>query len=51
MTDMDILTEMLMDSALIPIENEYGKPMVKLEEAGVKGAKVHPKYASRYYCY
>lgn len=39
MTDMDILTEMLMDSALIPIENEYGKPMVKLEEAGVKGAK------------
>lgn len=38
MTDMETLTEMLLDSALIPVENEYGKQIIKLEEAGIKGS-------------
>lgn len=36
MSDMKILSELLHKSALITLENEYGKPMIKLEEPEVK---------------
>lgn len=36
MLDVEILSELLLESALVPIENEYGKPLIKLEEKGVK---------------
>jgi hypothetical protein len=38
MSDMDILSELIVQSALVPHENEYGKPVIKLQEAGVKGS-------------
>mgnify|MGYP007058257523 FL=1 len=38
MSDMEILSELILESALIPHENEYGKPVIKLQEAGVKGS-------------
>ncbi len=38
MQDMEILSELILDSALVPHENEYGKPIIKLQETGVKGA-------------
>jgi len=36
MRDMEILSELLQESALVPLEHEYGKPVIKLQEAGVK---------------
>jgi len=36
MSDMKILSELILESALVPHENEYGKPVIKLQEAGVK---------------
>lgn len=36
MSDMGILSELFLESSLIPLENEYGKPIIKLQEAGVK---------------
>jgi len=36
MSDMKILSEMILESVLVPHENEYGKPVIKLQEAGVK---------------
>ena len=38
MSDMKILSELFLDLALVPLENEYGKPIIKLQEAGVKGS-------------
>lgn len=38
MRDKDILRELLLDACIVPLENEYGKPIVKLEEVGVEGA-------------
>ncbi len=38
MSDMEILSELILESALIPHENEYGKPVIKLQEAGAKGS-------------
>jgi hypothetical protein len=35
---MEILSELFLESALIPLESEYGKPIIKLQETGVKGA-------------
>lgn len=36
MSDMEILSELFSESSLIPIEYKYGKPSVKLHEAGAK---------------
>lgn len=36
MSDMKILSELILHSALVPHENEYGKPVIKLQEAGIK---------------
>lgn len=36
MSDMEIISELFLDSVLIPLENEYGKPIIKLQETGVK---------------
>lgn len=33
---MEILAELIIESAQVPHENEYGKPVIKLEETGVK---------------
>lgn len=38
MTDMDILSELLCESAMVPLENEYGKTIIKLQEVGVEGS-------------
>jgi hypothetical protein len=38
MSDMEILSELILESVLIPHENEYGKPVIKLQEAGVKNS-------------
>lgn len=38
MSDMEILSELILESALVPHENEYGKPVIKLQEAGVEGS-------------
>jgi len=38
MSDMKIFSELILESALVPHENEYGKPVIKLEEAGVKNS-------------
>lgn len=38
MSDIEILSELLLKSALISLENEYGKPIIKLQEEGVKGS-------------
>lgn len=38
MPDMEILSEMIIESAIVPHDNEYGKPIIKLQEIGVKGA-------------
>jgi len=37
MQDTEILFELILESALVPHEKEYGKPVIKLQEAGVKG--------------
>ena len=36
MLDMEILSELILESALVPHENEYGKSVIKLQETGVK---------------
>lgn len=36
MSDMDILSNLILESVLIPHESEYGKPVIKLQEVGVK---------------
>lgn len=36
MTDMEIISELILESALVPHENEYGKPVIKLQETGIK---------------
>jgi hypothetical protein len=36
MTDREILSELISDSALIPLETEYGKALIKLQEEKVK---------------
>jgi hypothetical protein len=36
MSDTEILSELILESALIPLEIEYGKPVVKLQETGIK---------------
>jgi hypothetical protein len=37
MSDMDILSELILQSVLVPLViNEYGKPVIKLQESGVK---------------
>lgn len=38
MSDIKILSELILESALVPHENTYGKPVIKLQEAGVKDA-------------
>ena len=38
MSDMKILSELILESALVPHENEYGKPVIKLQEKGVNGS-------------
>ena len=38
MSDMKILSELILESALVPHENEYGKPVIKLQETGVNGS-------------
>lgn len=38
MSDMKILSELILESALISHENEHGKPVIKLQEAGVKNS-------------
>lgn len=40
MSDMEILSALLCESAMIPLENEHGKPIIKLQEIGVKGSVV-----------
>ena len=41
MSDMDILSAMIKDSALIPQEQQHGKPIIKLQELGVKGSTTY----------
>jgi hypothetical protein len=36
MSDMEILSELIQESALVPHENEYGKPIIKLQGTGFK---------------
>ena len=38
MSDKEILSELFCKSAMIPLENEHGKPIIKLQEVGVKGS-------------
>lgn len=37
MSDMEILSELILESAQIPLEEVYGKPFIKLQEVGVNG--------------
>jgi hypothetical protein len=36
MSDMEILSKLILESALIPLENEHGKQVIRLQEAGIK---------------
>jgi len=38
MGDREILSEMIKDTVLVPLVDEYGKPMIKLEEPSVKNS-------------
>ncbi len=38
MGDREILSEMIKETVLVPLEAEYGKPMIKLEEPSVKNS-------------
>lgn len=38
MRDKEILKELLLDACVVPLDEEYGKPIIKLEEVGVAGA-------------
>ena len=36
MSDMKILSELIVESAIVPHETEYGKPVIKLQESSVR---------------
>ncbi len=38
MSDKEIFEELLLASCVVPLEEEYGRPIVKLEEVGVAGS-------------
>ncbi len=38
MEDREILSQMIKEAVLVPLEDEYGKPMIKLDEPNVKNS-------------
>ena len=45
MSDAEILSQLIMDTALVKIQDEYGKPMIILQEPNVKDSIVHIRNA------